>query len=262
MRQIIVHYHIFKNAGTSIDIGLEASFGSGWHNFDVHPEWGNIPSSDLLDHLVANPNLQALSSHQARWPEPSGDGIIAYPIVFLRHPIDRVGSMYRFGIARDEPGTKGFTLAEYVDRLLEPDSGWVGRSFQTLFLSDDDHLIKPPEGPSTQATEAHFDQAIRRLQRLPTFGMVERFQDSIARLNWWLAPTFPRLALLPFRANASDDRGATLTDRIDEIHEALGDIRYQRLESANEADLELWSSAVRLFNDLKPELLFAGAGRI
>jgi hypothetical protein len=139
MRDVIVHYHIFKNAGSSIDACLSDSFGARYHNFDIHEDWANITSNDLYEHLLENPDLRAMSSHQARWPEPSRQDLRAHPIVFVRHPIDRIGSMYSFAVRRHEAFAEGKTLAQYVDQLLDPDSGFVARSAQTLFLSDDEH---------------------------------------------------------------------------------------------------------------------------
>jgi hypothetical protein len=61
---------VFKNAGTSVDAWLSAQFGAGWQSFDRPTGWSNITTSDLLAFLRERPAVQALSSHQARWPEP------------------------------------------------------------------------------------------------------------------------------------------------------------------------------------------------
>ena len=247
MRDVIVHYHIYKNAGTSIDACLAHSFGPQWHNFDVHADWANITSDDLYEHLLENPGLRAMSSHQARWPEPTRHDLRAHPIVFLRHPIDRIGSMYSFAIGRGEAFAQGKTLAQYVDQLLEPETGFVARSAQTLFLSDDEHLTKPP-GPATEVTGAHFSQAVARLERLSGFGIVERFIESITLLARILMPTFPDLVLVQRRDNASFNRHKSLADRLHGIREMLGESRYRRLLEANEADMELWQRGDRIFD--------------
>ncbi len=247
MRDVIVHYHIFKNAGTSIDACLANSFGPRWHNYDIDEDWANITSEDLGRHLAEHPDLRAISSHQARWPEPSGGDLRAHPIVFLRHPIDRVGSMYSFAVSRGEAFAEGKTFAQYVDQLLSPETGFVARSAQTLYLSDDDHLTKPP-GPATEVSDAHFEEALSRLERLPSFGIVERFDASLGFLTRHLNPYFPELALWSRRENASLDRQPSMTDRLREIRDELGDSRYRRLVDANEADLDLWSRAGHIFD--------------
>nr|WP_029249710.1 hypothetical protein [Microbulbifer agarilyticus] len=35
MRKLILHYHLFKNAGSSIDEILKRSFGDSWLAFDL-----------------------------------------------------------------------------------------------------------------------------------------------------------------------------------------------------------------------------------
>ncbi len=248
MRNVIVHYHIFKNAGTSIDECLADSFGTKWHIFDLNYEWDNITVDALSRHLSEHPTLLALSSHQARWPEPSSESLRVHPIVLLRHPIDRIGSMYSFEVRRGEPSVVGRSLAEFVDRMLEPESGWVARSFQTLFLSDDQHLTKPPNGPSTEVTAAHFAQAVSRLENLANFGLVERFEASIAMFAQQLKPYFPDLLLFPRTENVSAGRAASLDDRLTAIRRAIGVPRYGRLQDANEADMVLWNRAGRMFD--------------
>lgn len=248
MRDVIVHYHIFKNAGTSIDRCLEGSYGPRWQNFDVDEDWANITTDELAAHLLAHPYLVALSSHQARWPEPSGPDLHAHPIVFLRHPLDRVGSMYAFAVHRDEEFARGRDLGAYVDALLDPAAGFVARSAQTLYLSDDDALTKPP-GPATEVSDTHLRQARRRLEALPVVGLVERFDESVDALGRWLVPTFPDLVLVPRRDNASQWRPAALEERLAALRAELGESRYRRVEAANAADIELWEAAGRLFEE-------------
>ena len=255
MRNVVLHYHMFKNAGTSIDACLADSFGDAWHNFDRDEEWTNLTTADLYEHLTENPHLLALSSHQARWPEPWREDLRVHPIVLVRHPIDRVGSLHSFATRRGEPEAKGTTLAQYVDRVLEPEAGFVARSFQTLFLSDDEHLTQWPEGPTTEASGTHLNQAMARLEQLPTFGMVERFDETIALLGHQLAPHFPDLALVVRHENVSPGRDPVLADRIDQIRSALGRRRYRRLLDANEFDMELWSRAERMFDQKSAQLL-------
>lgn len=246
VRNVIVHYHIFKNAGTSIDTCLDRSFSLHWDKYDVDEDWANISSIALYEQLLRYPHLRAISSHQARWPEPSFDDLQAHPIVFVRHPIDRVGSMYAFAVRREEGFVEGASFARYVDKLLAPETGFVVRSAQTLLLSDDDHLIKPP-GPATTVTPAHFGQAIGRLQDLAAFGLVEHFGSSLALIGRHLRPLFPELRLEECRENASAGRAAALEDRLWAIRRELGRRRYASLLDANAADIELWNRANELF---------------
>jgi hypothetical protein len=229
VRNVVIHYNLFKNAGTSIDTCLSTHFGAGWQSFDRPTGWSNITTSDLLAFLRERPAVQALSSHQARWPEPRSDDIHAYPIVFLRHPIDQVGSIYSYGRRIGDPRMASRTFKEYVEWQLGPASDIVFRSFQTLFLSDDDHLCTYPESPITKVTSGHFDSAVRRLNDLPAFGLVEQFDASLAMLTASLADPFPELVLQAHRDNTSSDRtAAPLERRISDIEEGLGGDLYRQ----------------------------------
>jgi hypothetical protein len=252
VRDVIIHYHIFKNAGSSIDAALQSSFGTGWASFDLAERWTNITSADLQHHLRSHPEIRALSSHQARWPEPNLADLKAHPIVFLRHPIDRIGSIYAYNrrIGADE--ARGKSLAEYVDWLLAPAGGIVARSFQTLFLSDDDSLSQDLDRPLSQATAGHFASAVSRLRHLPVFGLVERFEASLILLQKSLSATFPELSLRPARHNVSTGRAASLPDRLADMASSLGRKRYRRLVAVNQADLELWAVAGELFKSMWP----------
>ena len=70
MRHLIVHYHIFKNAGSTFDAMLEATFGSRWANHDKTQAAAFITPAELAEYIQAHPHLDALSSHHAVLPLP------------------------------------------------------------------------------------------------------------------------------------------------------------------------------------------------
>jgi hypothetical protein len=95
MRSIIIHYHLFKNAGTSVDSVLEKSFGASWRNFDNKNSSARFSPKEFEKINLEHPELKAFSSHQIVPPIPKGS-LRVYPIIFLRHPIDRIKSAYLF----------------------------------------------------------------------------------------------------------------------------------------------------------------------
>jgi hypothetical protein len=246
-RDILIHYHIFKNAGTSIDGCLRSSFGERWATLEgVRRTWTSVRTSDLRVFIELHPTLRAMSSHSARWPEPSDD-IHAHPIVFLRHPIDRVASA--FGQNRRQPEATGITrtLREFVEVRLRPDV-WPGiRSYQTLYLSDEDRLSDQPGSFPEQIRHEHFAAAVRRLHKLRLLGLVENFEESMVRIVRIAGTTFPEMTFTPRRDNATPGRAPSLDQRLSDIADALGPVLYRRLVKANEADLELYSLACSTF---------------
>ncbi len=248
MRKVILHYHIFKNAGSSIDASLSASFGGAWMTYDPDPVWSNVSPEEALALIERRPDLRAISSHQLRWPEPVAEGLRVFPLVLLRHPIDRIRSIYDFGIRVGNTTTTGRTFPEYVDWLLSPEGSIVASSFQTLFLSDDGALREIPDA-QTVVTPAHFESARRRIDSLDMFGLVERFDESVATFDRVLRPNFPDLDLSPHLENVSPGKAELLETRLTHVADSLGARRYQRVIRDNEADLELWHHAMAQFED-------------
>ena len=66
-RAIIIHYHFFKNAGTSVDAILQRNFGAGWTSREYPPR--STPNG-AREFLTANPQIAALSSHTLPLPPP------------------------------------------------------------------------------------------------------------------------------------------------------------------------------------------------
>ena len=59
MRFVLLHYHIFKNAGSTIEDILDHSFGDRFGKLETPVGEGTISQSDLISHLNAHPGLRA-----------------------------------------------------------------------------------------------------------------------------------------------------------------------------------------------------------
>lgn len=99
---VLIHYHIFKNAGSSVDASLRHSFGDHWGTFEG-PHAHAIQSSEQLSAFIAaNKHLVAISSHLARPPLPHSHCL---PVVF-------------YGIRCCAPGPSIDTRAPMVRSLI------------------------------------------------------------------------------------------------------------------------------------------------
>ena len=94
MRKVILHYHIFKNAGKSIDSLLLNSLGNRLAKWDKDQADAIITNDEVVDFVSVNTTLAAISSHQFVSPIPTSDLVKFFPIVFIRHPIERAFSAY------------------------------------------------------------------------------------------------------------------------------------------------------------------------
>lgn len=238
-RTVVLHYHLFKNAGTSVDAMLRHNFGEAWAEQEFPAAGGRAVgrsnAAEVAAYIAANPQLRALSSHTALLPEPTIEGVDIFPVLFIRHPIDRLASAYRFE-RRQNADTFGARLARqtdfagYVRCLLDRPGSGVARNFQVMRLA---YGTPGPDG-------SEFERAIRTLDRLPFIGLVEAFEQSLDELERLLAPIHPGFRAVAYTKNVSRDGGDSLADRLAAIEAELGTELYARLIDANAHDLDLF----------------------
>ena len=250
VRRILVHYHIYKNAGTSIDATLRKHFGPHWAAFDRSAPAAIIRPDELRAFIDEHPTLRSVSSHQCRPPVPTSTGFEIFPLFLLRHPLDRIGSIYRYERKRvsDDAGpemAKKLEFAEYVAWRLSGPQGGIMRNVQVLYLSGAQSSAAKPW--DVQADRALLEEAKRFLASLPAFGIVERFDESLARFQRWLSPLFPGIGFFATRQNVTSDVSAPLEERLRRLRQQLGDTVYELAERSNALDLELFDHACRLF---------------
>jgi hypothetical protein len=248
MRCIVVHYHLFKNAGSTIDSILKNKFGSCWGNIEGNNPWDTLPPETLLKFAMEKQSLKAISSHHARLPVPDCQDISFLPLIFLRHPIDRVGSVYSFERRqpKDSPSlgakiARNNDIAGYVKWRLSEGNGCVIRNFQTVHLAGREKDMR-----TASADELDLRIACNRLDKLPFIGIVEMFEESICRMRKFLAHDFGDIDTSAAIHNKSPERKNSLEDRLEDIRNALGKVVYEELIQKNSLDIELYKYAVKL----------------
>lgn len=221
-RTIILHYHLFKNAGTSFDTILKSNFGDRW----ITKEFAGRPDGhmDLVtDWIRQHPDAVAFSSHTATGPIPKIDGVNIVSVLFLRDPIERIRSAYKFERAQgiDTVGAKlaaENTFEGYVRARLAIKEDRQCRDFHIHRLAA---FVRGPE--------PELDRAIAGLKELSLVGLVEDFDHSIARLAAILLPYFPEFAWKQVRANVSPSA----------LQEVESPAFRKLLKESNKLDLEL-----------------------
>ncbi len=252
-RRVILHYHLFKNAGSSVDHILATNFGGRWSTIEGEHPWSVLGVDSLTNFIHNHPRLLAISSHTARPPLPQLPNTIFYPIFFLRHPIDRVISIYHFerkqlGDNFSATTARQNDFAGYVQRMLDsPDNeGIVFSNFHTICLSQATaNLADLRQARVLSSSPA---EARAFLAGLPAFGLVEHFDESIQRLEKWLQGPFPGINFFPTHINAQQQREHLIDKRIASIEKELGPVLFQKLLDVNEYDLQLYNYACQLFD--------------
>ncbi len=243
-RQIIVHGHIFKNAGTSFDWSLKRSFGEGFIDHrDREDKYQRAPAY-LAGFLDATPGLKAIASHHLyRWmPLPQRKRVNLIPCFLLRHPIERVQSVYNFE-RRQESDTPGAVAAKKMNfkdfiawRMCHLGGGAV-MNYQIRYCSG-----RRKKGLAI--ADELIPETADYLSSVALTGIVDRYDESMVYMEERLREFFPKIDLAYTRQNVGSQAKASASteEKVDAIYEELGSVA-RDLEENNKADLALYSLA-------------------
>ena len=247
---LIVHFHIFKNAGTSVDKLLNLNFPGQCQSIEAEHAWQAL-STDAFSQFIQSlsPQIQAISSHTARPAQIRLTDRELHPIIFLRDPVERAKSVYSFARKQPASDNKAATrIAKEHDfdgfirwRLQQP--GCVIKNFQTIFLSGRQLNMK-----TAHANRDDLQAACTLLTKLPAFGIVEEFETSIKAIFNQLSMHFPTLNNFLVHENRSQIDNNSSPISPGEVRDQLCRQTFDQLIEANGMDIELYRVAHERFN--------------
>jgi hypothetical protein len=237
LRRVLLHFHIFKNAGTTIEDILAQTFFERFARFDKPEHESVISSAEVVEFVRQNPAIQAVSSHQLRYPLPAAPGILFFDLCFLRDPLDRIRSSYDYFRVKPVEGNEvsdlanSLALGEFLECLADQHP-WRLNDVQVNILAgrgvDDD-----PAGP------ADLERALGVMLQTPFLGVVDRFHDSLSAARHFLRPVFPYFNFEQPPANVSDGMSGTLEARTARLRSSCRDNVWKELLRLNALDYEL-----------------------
>lgn len=212
-RTIILHYHLFKNAGTSVDRILQGNFPDRWVTAEFR---GQNNTAQVIDWIRDTPDAVAFSSHTMMGPIPKLPNVDIIPVMLLRDPVARIRSAYRFEHAQQSDNF-GAVLARHTDlegyvrvRLALPGDRQC-RNFQTWRLAS----LMPGPG-------AELDRATEALKLFTVVGRVENFSPAMARLQDAVHLIAPKFKFTKVHANKTKpnrtDDDPSFVDMLKEIN--------------------------------------------
>jgi Sulfotransferase family len=234
-RNVIVHYHIFKNAGTTVASALARSFGKEFASIDSSQYNRRLRPQDLIAFLNANLQVAAISSHHLRPPVPTMSGVNFYELLLLRHPLDRIRSMcdfYRQAAVNSDP------LTEQAKRLSLP-------AFLKFLIDNMPNLLADAQlnlvanGGARIPNHADFDRATEIITTMRGVGVVEEMDIFSVVAEDSLRKVFPQLNLSHNRENVSRGRTHQLNLRLRRFAVDCGETNYEKLLSVNQLDTQL-----------------------
>jgi hypothetical protein len=240
-RFVIVHYHIFKNGGSTIESILQREFGDGFATLHGPDDNSILNGDDLAAFLGAHLGISAVSSHHLRYPWPAMPGTVVFDCCFLRHPLDRLVSVYTYfrGIDSCDPlcrRARRQTPRDFLSQTLQ-ESPHLVSDVQVTQLASGGAFLRP-------ANERDLDRATQVFCDMALPGLVDMFNESLVAAEYFLRPSFPGIRLDHSPRNVS--RPETLP-RMHKLEDRLvvlwGPDLYADLVRLNQFDLELYRRA-------------------
>ncbi|WP_131197015.1 sulfotransferase family 2 domain-containing protein [Lichenihabitans psoromatis] len=189
MRHIILHHHIFKNAGTTLDSALETHFGAAFTT--LHNGTSGVVTNDMLaSFLFDNHNIFALSSHHFQCQKYfSMDGNMRFfNLALLRDPVERILSMYAFYRRTQSADMLSISAKEKdINAFLEFIIGrfpHIADNWQTNILANHGFYCRP-------VSNADLAKASKRYSKFSLCATVDRYDEAMVMLEHILYPTFP-----------------------------------------------------------------------
>ncbi len=236
---VIIHVHMFKNAGSTLDWSLRRNFGDAFidHREDDKMRQG----AKYLGPFLQERKPKALSSHHITLPLPEIKGMTLLPVFILRHPIDRLGSVYAFE-KKQKADTKGaikakkLSFAEFIRWYMKDTSPATVRDFQTRWCSGKTGTAKPLQ-------QKDYQEALKTLENSPMVGIVESYDESMLVFEDVLTSCFPGIDLSYKKQNVGKRQAETLAERISGIKAALGEDLVKIVMEKNHFDFKLYETA-------------------
>jgi hypothetical protein len=236
-RSVLLHAHMFKNAGTTLDWSLKRCFGTKF--VDHRDDKAMRNESTYLSHYLQNhPHVSALSSHWLPIPPIINPATHGEVIMLLRNPLERCRSVFNFERAQESNSignikARELPFRDYVRWRLQPGTGPVIKNFHTRFCSGDYF---------GNDNEALFSQAKANLDAIPLVGVVHRYAESMVLFEQGLHDSYPDIDLSWQVQNTSQSISEPLSSRIEAIKLELGDV-FHALVEANQYDIALFQYA-------------------
>jgi hypothetical protein len=239
---VLIHYHIFKNAGTSFEWAVKRALHSGVRRVDQKQHDGFVSQGDLIKYIEENPNVKVISTHQAAPPAPDVSGRRVFSSILLRDPIARIRSIYEFERtqASDAPGSvaaKQMDFKSYVE--------WRLATTPRMFCNFQVHYFRRNiwRGHS-EVSQTDFERAVNALDAVDIVGTVGRYNEWLVLAESVLSENFGKLRLTPSRHNQTEGKMFhSEAEVFAHLVAELGSDLAQYLVTQNQLDMRLYQVA-------------------
>ena len=218
---MLVHIHIPKNAGTTVNEILNKNFGKRYSHFHTKRCGQFLSDSEFIELINHHkPHADVLSGHDILPldAEISKSLGVSY-FTFIRHPVSRAISLYFHEKSRTEKDhISQYSFQEYVKERPKHDgaiSNW--QTYNVAGVVD-------------------FEKARSALDQFVMVGLVENFDKSAILLQEVMQKAgFPNFIILSKPANVSQNKTLSI--------ETLPENIFENLSELNQEDIKLFEYA-------------------
>ena len=241
VRFVVVHYHIFKNGGSTLESILEREFSDQFSSLHGPTADSVLDAQDLADLLQKHPEVRAVTSHHLCYPKPEIPKVVIFDCCFLRHPFERTHSIYTY-LRKTAPVdalsrlAQDSTPAEFVRALIDRWPHLVS-DVQTHRLANGGAFTRP-------ANNGDLEKATRVLMDMAIPGVLGMFDESLVVAEYFLGPAFPGIRLEYLLKNVSRPIERLSGGKEEDWIRLWGASVYEEIERLNQFDLELYRRAV------------------
>jgi galactose-3-O-sulfotransferase len=229
MTPIYINIHIPKNAGQTFNDILARLFDERYaYITEARPGYILSPE-EKLEWLARHPQARCLSSHTFRYPAPPMPGVSYRYLTFLRHPAERLVSLYAYEQQQTSASPAHSShrpIEAWIEARLQEDNAVT--NFQTY------HLLG-----GRSFDQLDLEQARPLVDSFFFVGIVERFDQSLLLLASRLRKSYVDFTYRKLNVTRSAERFP------------ISAAARQRLLELNQLDLQLYEyAAQRLERDL------------
>ncbi len=199
-----------------------------------------LTASDLRTFLETHPGVRAISSHHLRYPTLRDAERDVIDVCMLRHPLDRLLSVYRYlrnlHSAADDPlcnAAREMDVPTFFSYALQNFPTWV-TNVQVGYLG------------CGRNTGGILESALAELSNIVMLGTVDLFDESLVTWEYTLLPLFPRISLHYIAQNMTESPRSSLDERLEKCRQLCGANVFEALSSANSAEMKLFEAASSL----------------
>ena len=255
---LVMHHHIFKNGGSTVDWILHKNFPGGVLHVEGNSSGARLTPAQIKDAVRPFPGHQAITSHCTPLP-PYESKWAQLHLTLLRDPIDRVYSMYRFDRRRPDETPGGCIAKErsfrgYVEWWLKGDHDTILSNWQVRCCTPQLGLSGGGKSRTRKGWNADLNAARSAIENFVFAGTVEDFDESMLLLECRL-----RQQGIPFdasylRRNTAPREPHGEDNTRDRVLKLLGKPLHELLLELNTKDHDLFGLARRLVRERFSEL--------